>query len=117
MKPQTARRSSPAPAKKPAGNALHRTVILLRDHDRKRLDMLRESEGVSAAEILRRSLHSYQPATHPGEESLIEATMDRIIATLHDASRSAERSEKRLDQLQRELARNRTVESRKKKRA
>lgn len=94
---------------KPSGQATHRTVILLRDADRQRLDELAEQEGTSSAEVVRRAIHSYQPEAalfNLREQEVMEAAMDQIIASLREASASAERTEKRLDLLQEQLAEN-----------
>ena len=92
-----------------SGQATHRTVILLRDADRQRLDELAEQEGTSSAEVVRRAIHSYKPEAalfNLREQEVVEAAMDQIIASLREASASAERTEKRLDLLQEQLAEN-----------
>ncbi len=39
----------------------HRTVVLLRPTEKKQLARLAKEQKVSASEIIRRSLHAYQP--------------------------------------------------------
>lgn len=51
-----------------------RTVVLLRPSERRQLQKLADAEQVSAGEILRRSLHSY--------EQDISASEKKILATL-----------------------------------
>jgi guanylate kinase len=46
--------------------ATHRTVVLLRPAEKKRLDQLARQENVSASEIVRRSIQAYE--SMPGNE-------------------------------------------------
>lgn len=61
--------------------ATHRTVVLLRPAEKKRLDQLARAENVSASEIVRRSIQAYEsmPAKEQEELSTLVAQMNQSL--------------------------------------
>ena len=69
-----------------------RTVVLLRPSERKRLQKLADAEQVSAGEILRRSLDSYEqelPASEKEVLTTLFADMNTALDGALDSIRSA----------------------------
>lgn len=84
-----------------------RTVVLLRTSDRKKLQGLAAKEKVSAGEIIRRSLDSYESLEarirKEEEEKMMESTLALLMDALKDANRSLESTARRLDDLHLQL--------------
>lgn len=84
-----------------------RTVVLLRDSDRKKLEKLASKEKVSSGEIIRRSLGSYTTiearVRKEEEEKMMEKTLAMLIEALEDANKSMEKTCKTLDNLHLQL--------------
>ena len=69
-----------------------RTVVLLRPAERKRLEELAANEHVSASEILRRSLRSYNQQSSDAEEEMVAmllAEMNTALDSMLESIRSA----------------------------
>lgn len=69
-----------------------RTVVLLRPAERKRLEKLAAAEHVSAGEILRRSLRSYNQQPSDAEEEMLAmllAEMNTALDSTLESIRSA----------------------------
>lgn len=62
-----------------------RTVVLLRPSERKRLQKLADSEQVSAGEILRRSLDSYEQDLSPSEKEVLTTLVSDMNTALDSA--------------------------------
>jgi hypothetical protein len=62
-----------------------RTVVLLRPSERKRLHKLAAAERVSAGEILRRSLHSYENEVSPSEQRTLTGLLQDMNTALDGA--------------------------------
>ena len=94
-----------APSKSERANS--RTVVLLRDSDRRKLEKLASKEKVSSGEIIRRSLNSYSSiesrVRKEEEEKLMEATLAMLIESLAEANRSMEHTCRKLDDLHLQL--------------
>jgi hypothetical protein len=84
-----------------------RTVVLLRDSDRKKLEKLAAKEKVSSGEIIRRSLDSYKTLEarirKEEEEKMMESTLAMLLEALESANQSLENTCKRLDELHLQL--------------
>jgi hypothetical protein len=84
-----------------------RTVVLLRDSDRKKLEKLASKEKVSSGEIIRRSLDSYKTiearVRKEEEEKMMEATLAMLIEALQGANQSMENTCRKLDALHLQL--------------
>jgi hypothetical protein len=84
-----------------------RTVVLLRDSDRKKLEKLAAKEKVSSGEIIRRSLDTYKSLEarirKEEEEKMMESTLVMLLDALEDANRSLNNTCKRLDELHLQL--------------
>jgi hypothetical protein len=84
-----------------------RTVVLLRDSDRKKLEKLAAKEKVSSGEIIRRSLDSYKTLEarirKEEEEKMMESTLAMLLEALESANQSLESTCKRLDELHLQL--------------
>jgi hypothetical protein len=84
-----------------------RTVVLLRNSDRKKLEKLAAREKVSSGEIIRRSLDSYKTTEarirKQEEEKMMEATLVMLMGALEDANRSLDNTCKMLDELHLQL--------------
>ncbi len=65
--------------------ATHRTVVLLRAAEKKHLTKLAREQRVSASEIIRRSLHAYEPAPQQLNEAELSALMTEMNAALDQA--------------------------------
>ena len=93
------------PAKPERANS--RTVVLLRDSDRRKLEKLAAREKVSSGEIIRRSLDSYKTLEarirKEEEEKMMESTLAILLDALEGANRSLENTCKRLDELHLQL--------------
>jgi hypothetical protein len=93
------------PAKSERVNS--RTVVLLRDSDRKKLEKLASKEKVSSGEIIRRSLDSYKTiearVRKEEEEKMMEATLAMLIEALEGANQSMENTCRKLDVLHLQL--------------
>lgn len=100
------------------GSAVHsaptRTVVLLRPAERKRLEKLAASEHVSAGEILRRSLRSYEKPPSSSEEEVIAAllaqmnsSLDEALASIRSARSEIRKNLNKIDAMQQEQARQR----------
>lgn len=83
----------------------HRTVVLLRDPERRRLASLARKEGVSAGEIMRRSLQSYTPEIKSAaEEDLLKAAVAQMSAALDEALQALRTARVEVDQTRSEIA-------------
>jgi esterase/lipase len=71
----------PASSESPAT----RTVVLLRPSERKRLHKLAAAEHVSAGEILRRSLHSYENEIPQSEQQTLASLLTDMNSALDNA--------------------------------
>lgn len=84
-----------------------RTVVLLRDSDRRKLEKLAAKEKVSSGEIIRRSLDSYKTLEarirKEEEEKMMEATLVMLMDALEGANRSLDSTCKKLDELHLQL--------------
>jgi Ribbon-helix-helix protein, copG family len=84
-----------------------RTVVLLRDSDRKKLEKLAAKEKVSSGEIIRRSLDTYKTLEarirKEEEEKMMESTLVMLMDALEGANRSLTNTCKRLDELHLQL--------------
>jgi anaerobic ribonucleoside-triphosphate reductase len=84
-----------------------RTVVLLRDSDRRKLEKLASREKVSSGEIIRRSLDSYKTiearVRKEEEEKMMEATLAMLIEALEGANQSMENTCQKLDALHLQL--------------
>ena len=84
-----------------------RTVVLLRDRDRKELERLTAKEKVSSGEIIRRSIGSYKTLEarirKEEEEKMMESALLLLIEALEGANQSLDSTCGKLDQLHREL--------------
>jgi len=84
-----------------------RTVVLLRDSDRKKLEKLAAKEKVSSGEIIRRSLSTYKSLEarirKEEEEKMMESTLVMLLDALEGANRSLNNTCKRLDELHLQL--------------
>jgi hypothetical protein len=72
--------------------AATRTVVLLRASEKKRLLKLAREEKVSASEIVRRSIHAYQPGSSRQEEQNIRvlvAEMNQALAAALASTRAS----------------------------
>jgi hypothetical protein len=80
-----------------------RTVVLLRESARKKLEKLASKEKVSYGEIIRRSLDSYSTiearVRKEEEEKMMEKTLAMLIEALEDANQSMEKTCRTLDNL------------------
>lgn len=90
-----------------------RTVVLLRDSDRRKLEKLAAKEKVSSGEIIRRSLDSYKTLEarirKEEEEKMMESTLAMLLEALESANQSLESTCKRLDELHLQLNPNGTA--------
>jgi anaerobic ribonucleoside-triphosphate reductase len=95
------------PVQQKSERANSRTVVLLRDSDRKKLEKLATKEKVSSGEIIRRSLDSYKTiearVRKEEEEKMMEATLAMIIEALEGANQSMENTCRKLDALHLQL--------------
>jgi len=84
-----------------------RTVVLLRHNDRKKLNRLAAKEQVSAGEIIRRSLDSYQTiearARKEEEEKMMAAALSVLCGALKQANDSVRKTNSKLDKLHLQL--------------
>jgi hypothetical protein len=62
-----------------------RAVVLLRPSEHKRLHKLAAAAHVSAGEILRRSLHSYETDVSPSEQQTLAGLLQDMNTALDDA--------------------------------
>lgn len=62
-----------------------RTVVLLRPSERKRLQKLADAEQVSAGEILRRSLDSYEQDISASEKEMLTTLVTEMNTALDSA--------------------------------
>jgi len=85
-----------------------RTVVLLRESARRKLEKLAAKEKVSSGEIIRRSLDSYKTlearVRKEEEEKVMEATLEILIEALESANASLDRTCNRLDELHLQLS-------------
>jgi hypothetical protein len=85
-----------------------RTVVLLRESARKKLERLAAKEKVSSGEIIRRSLDSYKTIEarirKEEEEKMMEATLKIVIEALESANASMVRTCNKLDELHMQLS-------------
>ena len=72
-------------------HAAHRTVVLLRPSEKKRLERLARQENVSSSEIIRRSLQAYDsPSTQKEQEmKILIAEMNQALDAALQSIRSA----------------------------
>ena len=63
--------------------ACFRTVVMLRKKEREKLDAMAISEGLSAAEIVRRSISAYDPQHK--DESIMELAVETMSQNLKEA--------------------------------
>jgi hypothetical protein len=80
-----------------------RTVVLLRESARKKLERLAAKEKVSSGEIIRRSLDSYETIEarirKDEEERMMEMTLKMVIEALESANVSMADTCNKLDEL------------------
>ena len=69
----------------PPQPASTRTVVLLRDNERKRLEKLAAAEHVSSGEILRRSLHAYEQQSSESEKEALATLLSEMNTALDGA--------------------------------
>jgi hypothetical protein len=85
-----------------------RTVVLLRESAKKKLERLATKEKVSSGEIIRRSLDSYETIEarirKEQEEKMMEVTLKLVIEALESANASMVKTCNRLDELHLELS-------------
>ena len=85
-----------------------RTVVLLRESARRKLEKLAAKEKVSSGEIIRRSLDSYKTIEarirKEEEEKMMEATLKIVIEALESANASMVRTCNKLDELHMQLS-------------
>lgn len=86
-----------------------RTVVLLRPAERKRLEKLAMAEKVSAGEILRRSLLSYQKQASAPEDEVaamllaqMNSALDEALASIRSAHTAIQKNLAKIDKMQRE---------------
>ena len=88
-----------------------RTVVLLKPSARKKLEKLAAKENVSAGEIVRRSLDSYQTlqtrVRKQEEEKMMKETLAIVMEALDDANRSLIDTCQLLDELHLQLEKSR----------
>ena len=88
-----------------AERATCRTVILLRQSEKLRLDRLAAREKVSSAELIRRSLKSYAAGpANAEEERTVETALALVSSAIAEANDSLARTIAKLDRLHRALA-------------
>jgi hypothetical protein len=91
-----------------------RTVVLLRESARKKLERFVATEKVSSGEIIRRSLEAYETlesqVRRQEEEKAVAACLAMMTEALEGANRSLENTCRRLDRLDLELNRERPHE-------
>jgi hypothetical protein len=91
-----------------------RTVVLLRESARKKLERFAAKERVSSGEIIRRSLDAYESlesqVRKQEEEKAVAACLAMMTEALEGANRSLEDTCRRLDKLDPELNRERLRE-------
>jgi hypothetical protein len=77
--------ANPNPTKEAsiAGPAQYRTVIMLRQEQRDKVDKLAAQMGVSSAEVIRRSIDQFDPAVSEAPE--LEKLLDILIESGHQA--------------------------------
>ena len=63
--------------------ARFRTVVMLRKKEREKLNAMAISEGLSAAEIVRRSISAYDPQRE--DESIMELAVETMSQNLKEA--------------------------------
>ncbi|MBW2162878.1 MAG: hypothetical protein JRF43_00100 [Deltaproteobacteria bacterium] len=63
--------------------ARFRTVVMLRKKEREKLDAMAISEGLSPAEIVRRSISAYDPQRE--DESIMELAVETMSQNLKEA--------------------------------
>ena len=63
--------------------ARFRTVVMLRKKEREKLDAMAISEGLAAAEIVRRSISAYDPQRE--DESIMELAVETMSQNLKEA--------------------------------
>ena len=79
-----------------------RVVVLLKPAEKRRLEKLAKAQRVSAAEILRRSLHAYQNQDEAVEKTAI-AQMNVVLDGMLETLRSTrEHVRKNLDNIERQ---------------
>ena len=85
-----------------------RTVVLLRESARKKLEKLAAKERVSSGEIIRRSLDSYETIEarirKDEEERMMEMTLKLVIEALESANVSMVDTCNKLDELHLQLS-------------
>jgi hypothetical protein len=85
-----------------------RTVVLLRESARKKLERLAAKEKVSSGEIIRRSLDSYETIEarirKDEEERMMEMTLKLVIEALESANVSMADTCNKLDELHLQLS-------------
>jgi hypothetical protein len=79
-----------------SNSAPARTVVLLRPSEKKRLQKLAREEKVSASEIVRRSIHAYQPGSSSKEEQNMRGLIAEMDQALDAALASARASRKEI---------------------
>jgi ABC-type transporter Mla subunit MlaD len=85
--------------------ATHRTVILLHQSDKAKLERLASKEKISSAEVIRRFIrHGEALFRNKQEEQVIEAALKMISTAVSDTNASLSRTMDKLDQLHAELA-------------
>lgn len=84
-----------------------RLVLLIRKSERKRIERLAKTENVSMAEIVRRSLGTYESIESKlrkqHEEDLMKAAVQMLEGTLASANESIAETCEKLDKLHLEL--------------
>ena len=81
--------------------ACFRTVVMLRKKEREKLDAMVISEGLSAAEIVRRSISAYDPQRE--DESIMELAVETMSQNLKEASEQVRETRKVVAQTRAQL--------------
>lgn len=69
-------------AQQRAGSASFRTVVMLRQGERDKLNTLASRDGVSVGEIVRRAIGAYDPTD---DDALLAAAIESMSSTLRQA--------------------------------
>ncbi len=81
--------------------ARFRTVVMLRKKEREKLDAMAISEGLSAAEIVRRSISAYDPQRE--DESIMELAVKTMSQNLKEAIEQVRETRKVIAQTRAQL--------------
>jgi hypothetical protein len=93
-----------AHSKASAERATHRTVILLRQSEKAKLQRLASKQKISSAEVIRRFIrHGDALFRDKQEEEMIEAALKLISTAAREANQSMTRTMEKVDRLHEEL--------------